>query len=80
VNLIDATLHARLLPGEGAFDLLGYLGSLRTIGAGAPIGVEVFSDDLHGLGPTEAARRAAEATRNLLAEAAGPAHHESGMR
>jgi sugar phosphate isomerase/epimerase len=79
-NLIDATLHARLLPGEGAFDLLGYLGSLRTIGAGAPIGVEVFSDDLHGLGPTEAARRAAEATRRLLAQAAGPANHEGGVR
>ena len=67
-NLIEATLHSRLVPGEGAFDLRGYLGSLRAIGADAPIGVEVFSDDLHELGPSEGARRAAEATRALLAE------------
>ena len=66
-NLIEATLHNRLVPGEGAFDLRGYLGSLRTIGADAPIGVEVFSDDLHAQGATEAARRSAEATRSLLA-------------
>ena len=70
-NLIEATLHSRLVPGEGAFDLRGYLGALRSIGAAAPIGVEVFSDDLHALGPTEAARRAADATRALLAEVMG---------
>ena len=67
-NLIEATLHDRLLPGAGDFDLTGYLGALRTIGARAPIGVEVFSDDLHRSGPAEAARLAAEATRTLLAE------------
>jgi sugar phosphate isomerase/epimerase len=65
-NLIEATLHERLVPGDGAFDLPGYLRALRTIGAVAPIGVEVFSDELHALGPAEAARRAAEATRALL--------------
>jgi sugar phosphate isomerase/epimerase len=65
-DLIDATLHRRMVPGEGAFDLVGYLGALRTIGAVGPIGVEVFSDDLHALGPLEAARRAADATRNVL--------------
>jgi sugar phosphate isomerase/epimerase len=67
-NLIEATLHDRLLPGDGDFDLIGYLGALRTIGSRAPIGVEVFSDDLHASGPAEAARRAAAATRSLLAE------------
>ncbi len=65
-NLIEATLHERLLPGEGAFDLVGYLGALRSIGAEAPIGIEVFSDDLHARGPSEAARAAAAATRALL--------------
>jgi sugar phosphate isomerase/epimerase len=74
-NLIEATLHSRLLPGDGAFDLSGYLGSLRQIGVQAPIGVEVFSDDLHALGPNEAAQRAAQATRRVLAalDAAEPA-------
>jgi sugar phosphate isomerase/epimerase len=65
---VEATLHQRLLPGAGAFDLQGYLGSLRAIGVRAPVGVEVFSDDLHALGATEAAERAARATRDLLSE------------
>ena len=66
-NLIEATLHERLLPGDGAFDLVGYLRALRRVGADAPIGVEVFSDHLHALGAREAAGRAAEAIRRVLA-------------
>jgi sugar phosphate isomerase/epimerase len=76
-NLVEATLHQRLLPGDGAFDLLGYLDALRHIGATAPIGVEVFSDDLHALGPRVAATKAAEATRRLLAAAGQPGRSES---
>jgi sugar phosphate isomerase/epimerase len=79
-NLIEATLHARLVPGEGAFDLHGYLTSLHRIGASAPIGVEVFSDDLHALGPVEAAQRAADATRALLGDVEGPEHRDGGAR
>jgi sugar phosphate isomerase/epimerase len=65
-NLVDATLHHRLLPGQGELDLVGYLGALKETGTRAPIGVEVFSDDLHALGPDAAARLAADATRLLL--------------
>jgi sugar phosphate isomerase/epimerase len=65
-DLVAETLHRRLLPGDGEFDLVGYLSALRTVGAAAPVGVEVFSDDLHALGPLEAARRAADATRHVL--------------
>jgi len=65
-DLVEATLHQRVVPGEGDFDLIGYLGALRDSGARAPIGVEVFSDDLHVLGPVEAARRSADATRRVL--------------
>jgi len=68
-NLVEATLHERLLPGAGDFDLAGYLGALEGIGAVAPVGVEVFSDDLHRLGAVEAGRRAAEATRAVLSAA-----------
>jgi hypothetical protein len=39
---------------------------LREAGAVAPIGVEVFSDELHALDPTEAGRRAGTALRSLL--------------
>jgi len=67
--LLLATLHERLLPGEGDFDLRALLGTLADIDAVAPIGVEVFSDALHALGPTEAARRAANAARHILERA-----------
>jgi sugar phosphate isomerase/epimerase len=79
-DLVDATLHRRLLPGDGAFDLLGYLGSLRAIGTDAPVGVEVFSDDLHALGAEDAAARAARATRDLLSEVQRRADAEGGVQ
>jgi sugar phosphate isomerase/epimerase len=66
-NLIDATLHDRMVPGEGELDLAGYLGALRDIGVRCPVGVEVFSDALHASGPGAAARTAADATRKVLA-------------
>jgi len=65
-NLMAATLHDRLLPGEGEMDLATLLAALRDAGAVAPIGVEVFSDGLHALGSREAARRAGDAARRLL--------------
>jgi sugar phosphate isomerase/epimerase len=61
-NLIEATLHDRQLPGEGEFDLVGLVRALVATGATAPLGVEVFSDELHGRGPAEAARAAARST------------------
>jgi sugar phosphate isomerase/epimerase len=65
-DLVDATLHHRRLPGEGDFDLIGYLRALNDAGSAAPLGVEVFSDELHSLGAAEAARRAGDAARRLL--------------
>jgi sugar phosphate isomerase/epimerase len=65
-NLIDATLHNRALPGDGAFDLSAIVSALRDTGTTAPIGVEVFSDALHALPAGEAARAAAQATRAVL--------------
>jgi len=65
-DLMHATLHERLLPGKGAFGVAEYVRALREIGADAPIGVEVFSDELHALGPVAAAQQAAAATRAVL--------------
>ena len=65
-NLIEATLHQRELPGQGQFDLDAMVGALRHTGTTAPIGVEVFSDQLHALPPAEAAEAAARATRAVL--------------
>jgi sugar phosphate isomerase/epimerase len=67
---LDATLHHRRLPGEGEFDLEGIVSALRLTGTTAPIGVEVFSDDLHVRSADEAARAAAGTTRALLASVA----------
>ncbi len=79
-NLVEATLHERLLPGDGAFDLVGYLGALRAIGARAPVGVEVFSDALHAMGAAEAAAQAARATRAVLSEVERGAQVGGGLR
>jgi sugar phosphate isomerase/epimerase len=65
-NLVHATLHDRLLPGEGTFDLVALVAALRAIGAVAPIGVEVFSDTLHARGALAAACAAGDATRRVL--------------
>jgi len=66
-DLVAATLHDRRLPGDGEFDLSGLMGVLAEIGTGAPIGVEVFSDELHALPPVEAGRRAGDAVRRVVA-------------
>jgi sugar phosphate isomerase/epimerase len=65
-DLMTATLHDRLLPGDGAFDLRRLTDTLRDTGTTTPMGVEVFSDELHALGAAAAARRAADATRALV--------------
>lgn len=67
---IAETLRRRLLPGEGDIDLVAILRWLREVGSTAPIGVEVFSEKLAALPAREAARRAAEAARRVLAQAA----------
>jgi sugar phosphate isomerase/epimerase len=66
-NLVEATLHDRLLPGAGDFDLARLIRVLREIDAVAPVGVEVFSDELHQRGVFDAAQAAGAATRQVLA-------------
>ena len=69
-NLVEATLHARVLPGEGQFDLIGLIQTLAATGTTAPLGIEVFSDELQARPAAEAARLAAEATRRVWEAAA----------
>jgi sugar phosphate isomerase/epimerase len=61
---LHATLHERLLPGEGELALSTLLADLRETGTTAPLGVEVFSDALHALEPEEAGRLAGAAVRD----------------
>jgi sugar phosphate isomerase/epimerase len=68
-TLLEDTLHRRRVPGEGVFPLVDYVRMLDEIGVSAPFGVEVLSDELHALPAVEAARRAVDATRAVLAAA-----------
>jgi len=63
---LHATLHERLLPGEGELALPTLLADLGATGAAAPLGVEVFSDVLHALPPEEVGRLAGLALRALF--------------
>lgn len=66
-DVIDETLHRRLVPGDGDADLMGLLRQLRTGGCDAPIGVEVFSDVVALQPLRETAQQMARAARRLLA-------------
>jgi sugar phosphate isomerase/epimerase len=67
-NPLHATLHERLLPGEGELALPALLADLRATGTTAPLGVEVFSDALHALPPEEAGRLAGQSLRAVLGD------------
>ena len=68
---VGETMLRRLLPGAGDIDLVEIVRRLDAGGCRAPVGVEVFSSELQKLPAAEAARRAADATRAVLAEARG---------
>src|SRR4051812_10377751 len=66
-TLLEDTLHRRRLPGEGTFPLVDFVSLLEDHGAyGAPISIEILSDELHALPAEEAAQRAMDATRRLF--------------
>ncbi|HEX4016165.1 MAG TPA: sugar phosphate isomerase/epimerase [Frankiaceae bacterium] len=66
-EFFDETMTARLLPGDGDYDLDAFLSALDLNADGVPVTVEVLSDDMRALSPAEAAIRTAEATRKTLA-------------
>lgn len=65
-NIMLETTTSRLLPGEGDADVPAVLRALREGGSRAPLGVEVFSQQLIDLPAAEAARRAHDAVRSCL--------------
>ncbi|SFR90541.1 sugar phosphate isomerase/epimerase family protein [Sphingomonas jatrophae] len=72
-DLLRETMNARLLPGEGDFDLLGFVRTLDAIGSTAPIGVEVFRAGQAGTPIGETADQWMRAARALLGQARGMA-------
>jgi sugar phosphate isomerase/epimerase len=77
-ELLDETLRRRRLPGDGDGDLAALLRQLREQGCVAPIGVEVFSDELSSLAPGDAAARAWRAASQVVARARGRASAAAG--
>ncbi|MET9221412.1 sugar phosphate isomerase/epimerase [Streptomyces sp. NPDC003300] len=67
-RMVDA-VHHRVLPGEGDFDLRAFVAALDRPGVEAPFSVEVYCDALRSRPTSEVARRAADATRAVVASA-----------
>lgn len=68
-DLIEDTTRRRRLPGEGSFDLVGFLRLLDELGVDAPVTVEILSDEQNALPTGEAARVAIAAARAVIQEA-----------
>jgi sugar phosphate isomerase/epimerase len=60
---VDETINHRRLPGEGEFELPGYVQAAQEIGYTGPWGVEVLSAELRSLPIEEEFKRAYETTR-----------------
>lgn len=69
LEYIRDTTTNRLPPGEGEFDLTAVIRALDAIGADVNWDMEILSTVLDALPPDEAARRAADTTRAVLAAA-----------
>jgi sugar phosphate isomerase/epimerase len=69
LDYLTETRSCRLLPGEGEFDLVGLVRVVREVAERVEWNVEVCSASLGQLPGSVAARRAADATREILAEA-----------
>jgi sugar phosphate isomerase/epimerase len=68
-GFLEDTTQRRRLPGEGAFDLLGFVQLLDEIGVQAPVSVEIISTEQQARPLAEAARLAHDTTRVVLTQA-----------
>lgn len=63
------TLENRLVPGEGEFDLVGFLRLLDEMDVSVPVSIEVISTELQARPAMEVAKRLREGFHRVLAEA-----------
>ncbi len=61
-DLVDETVNHRRLPGQGEFDIPGYVQACRALGYEGPWGVEVLSEQLRSLPIEEEFNQAYETT------------------
>jgi sugar phosphate isomerase/epimerase len=69
-DTLDEVTNRRRLPGEGEFDIPGYIRACQQAGYRGPWGVEVLSEDLRGLPIEQEFERAYETTAAQFAPAA----------
>jgi sugar phosphate isomerase/epimerase len=62
----------RVAPGDGEFDIAGFLRAVLATGTAAPVSVEVLSDDYDRLPPATVAKHLAVASRRALQAAERP--------
>src|SRR3954470_3112823 len=65
-DYLTDTMSNRVAPGEGEFDVVGFIDALAASGVSRPISVEVISLELDLLPPDEVADRVARGTRAVL--------------
>jgi 4-hydroxyphenylpyruvate dioxygenase len=63
MDVLEWSRHHRLFPGQGAFDLPGFLGEVLAAGYRGPLSLEVFNDVYRQSDP---ARTAVDAMRSLI--------------
>lgn len=68
-SLFDDTVHRRLLPGDGSFDVPTFIDAVRATGFDGMWGVEILSDRHRSLPLQQALAEAREATLACFAEA-----------
>jgi sugar phosphate isomerase/epimerase len=71
-DYLDECTRYRSAPGQGDFDLDGFLRALFATGTTAPVSVEVLSDENDQLPPATVAETLATATRSVLRAAGAP--------
>lgn len=64
------TMNRRLLPGEGAFDLVAIINAIHAAGYRGPWGVEIMSDEQRAQPPESAAKRSFDATARIFMQTA----------
>lgn len=65
-DVLQETARARRMPGDGAGTAIGALEAFDRVGIDVPINLEVFSDELRGLAPAQAAVALADKVQRLL--------------
>lgn len=68
-TLFEDTIHRRLLPGQGDFDVPAFINAVRATGFDGPWGVEILSDHHRTLPLAEGLTQARDATLACFAEA-----------